>query len=157
MLIINDLDPKKTGIISYDQLEMFIYEYSGLDKNNKFSLKLEIKYIASNILQSNFNSANDYFNDPKFQSVVENYNNITKEENRNLLKDVGSSNKNKDELYDELCKKCENKYGYNIDVLCDMINGYIIESIDYEELNEDDDEDEYEKDDGVLPDKNWNR
>ena len=136
MSIINDLDPNKTGIISYDQIEMFIYEYV-LDKNNKFSLKLEIKYIASNILQSNFNSANDYFNDPKFQSEIENYNNITKEENRILLKDVGSSNKNKDELFDELCKKCENKNGYNIDILCDLINGYIIECIDYEDFDED--------------------
>ena len=151
MRVINDLDPNKTGIISYDQIEMFIYEFC-LDKNNKFSLKLEIKYIASNILQSNFNSANDYFNDPKFQSEIENYNNITKEENRILLKDVGSSNKNKDELFDELCKKCENKNGYNIDILCDLINGYIIEFIDYEDFDEDFYEENEEKIE-MIPDK----
>ena len=156
MQIISDLDNNKNGMISYLQLEMFIYEYSGNNDLNKFSPILEIEFIASSILKQNYKNADDYFSEPRFQNIIKNQFNISKEEHNNILVNVSSSNNNRNELFEILCKKEGKKNGYSLNNLKDWINGYIIESGDYEEIKENEVEEE-ENDEGesfgMMPDK----
>ena len=156
MQILADLDDNKNGMISYLQLEMFLYEYSGSNYSNKFSSILEIEFIASNILKQHYKNADDYFSEPRYQNIIKNQFNISKEEHDNILINISSSNNNRNELFELLCKKEGKKSGYSLNTLKDWINGYIIESGDYEEIKENNIEDENEEEGesfGMLPDK----
>ena len=155
MIIISELDEKKTGMINYLQLEIFIYEYS-TDIKNKFSSKLEMEFISSNIIKENYNNANDYFSQTKFKTQIKNPYTITRNEHNIILLDITSSNNNRNELYDLICKKEGKEKGYTLNYLCDWINNFIIESDDYEEKSESDisDNENISENLNNLPEKN---
>ena len=155
MAIISNLDEKKTGMINYLQLEIFIYEYS-TDNKNKFSSILEMEFISSNIIKEYYKNAKDYFSQSKFKIQIKNQDAITRNEHNIILLDITSSNNNRNELYDFICKKEGKEKGYTLDFLCDWINSFIIESGDYEEKSESDISDNENKSQNLndIPDKN---
>ena len=129
--ILFNLDEKKTGMISYLQLEIFIYQYS-IDIKNKFSSILEMEFISSNIIKEDYYNANDYFSQSKFKNQIKNPETITRIEHNIILYNITSSNNNRNELYDLICKKEGKEKGYTLNYLCDWINSFIIESGHYE-------------------------
>jgi hypothetical protein len=96
MVIIKYIDMNKLGFTNYNQMQMFLYNFS---KKCQFSINLELKLITSNIYKKKYMSANEYFMSDKFKGVVKNYQKITKKQHVNLLKELCSSNKNRKELY----------------------------------------------------------
>ena len=150
-----DIDTNQNGMINYLQLETFLYEYSPENISNKFSAILEIEYIASNIIKLGFKNADDYFSQSKFENLIKNTFNVSNEEHDIILSNITSSNNNRKELFNYLCKREGNEKGYSLNNLCNWINGYIIESGDYEELqeNEESEIDEDKDDFGMMPDK----
>ena len=152
-IIVFDIDINKKGIINYLQLESFLYEYSN-DNFNKFSSILEIEFLSSNIIKLGFKNSDDYFS--KFSNSIENNYNISKEEHNKILSNITSSNNNRNELFDFLCKREGKENGYSLNNLINLINGYIIESCDFEELNEKEEkeiEDEDNENFDMMPDK----
>ena len=144
------IDINKNGMVNYYQLETFLYDYS---QGNSFSLILEIECISSNIIKLGFKNADDYFS--QFEKSIENYYNISNKEHDLILSKITSSDNNRKELFNSLCKKEGKQRGYSLNNLCNWINSIIIESGDYEELqeNEDSDIDEDKEDFGMMPDK----
>ena len=153
--ILFNLDEKKTGMISYLQLEIFIYQYS-IDIKNKFSSILEMEFISSNIIKEGYNNANNYFSQSKFKNQIKNPETITRIEHNIILYNITSSNNNRNELYDLICKKEGKEKGYSLNYLCDWINSFIIESGHFEKKITGDisDNDDISIDFNNLPSKN---
>ena len=123
--IIKNIDVNKVGFTNYNQIQMFLYNYS---KKFTFSINIELKIITCNICKKKYNSANEYFMSDKFKGIVKNYQKITKKQHATLLKDLCSSNKNRKELYYYLTR-LSSKPTYDIRYLTDIIDGYL--EIDY--------------------------
>ena len=121
MLIVKYIDLNKLGYINYNQIQMFLYDFS---KKNQFSIDIELKIITVNINKKKFSSANEYFMSDKFKEIVKNYQKITKKQHSILLKELCSSNKNITELYYYLTGK-SGISTYDIRYLTDVIDGYL--------------------------------
>lgn len=154
--IVKELDANKNGIITYQEMQMFLNQYS----SENFSPKIELEFIASELLQlkSKYKSVNDFFTKEEFQSIVSNYNNISKEENKLLLIDLSTTTKNRNQLYDFLCRKSKQENGYDMLMLINMIEEYYLQESVIEVEEEDDhalphDELQKIKSSGTIPDK----
>ena len=121
MLLVKYIDYNKLGYINYNQIQMFLYDFS---KRNQFSIDIELKIITVNINKKRFSSANEYFMSDKFKEIVKNYEKITKKQHAILLKELCSSNKNITELYYYLTSKSLTST-YDIRYLSDIIDGYL--------------------------------
>ena len=125
MFIIKYLDSNKAGFINYNQIQMFLYNFS---KNNKFSINIELKLITCNLYKKKYSSANEYFMNDDFKGVVKNYQKITKKQHAAFFKELCSSNKNRKELYYYLTKLSRSPT-YDIRHVADIIDGYL--ELDY--------------------------
>ena len=96
MNIVFFLDNKKIGIISYEQIQSFINLYL-----NKFSFKLELQIIVCNMYKYNYINAENYFQQNKFNKIINNdFNiNINKNEHNILLDKMCSNDINKSNIF----------------------------------------------------------
>ena len=121
MMIINQLDTNKYGYINYNQIQMFLYNFSSFAK---YSLNIELKLISSNICKTGVLSADEYFMKDKFKNIIKKYEKIGKKEHNILFNDLCSSNKNKNMLYEYLINISKEKK-YDIKYISDIINGFL--------------------------------
>ena len=153
--VVKELDSNRNGVISYQEMQMFINQYS----SDSFSVKIEIEFIASELLRakSKFKSVNDYFSQEDFQSAISNYNSISRDEHKILLSDLATSSKNRNELFDYLCRRSNNENGYDIILLINLIEKYYLQEKEFEVMSEEllDNKEEVEKlkSTGTMPDK----
>ena len=92
MKIIKYLDTNKCGFINYNQIQMFLYNFSDFFK---FSINIELKLIASNIIKKGMLNANEYLMKDEFKDLIKNYGKIGKKEHGILFNNLCSSNDNK--------------------------------------------------------------
>ena len=121
MKIIKILDSNKYGYVNYNQIQMFLYNFSSVEK---FSLNIELKLIASNISKTGILNAEEYFMKDKFKNLIKKYEKIGKKEHNILFNDLCSSNRNKNMLYEYLINLTDNKK-YDIKYITDIINGFL--------------------------------
>ena len=121
MYLIKNMDNNKVGFINYNQIQMFLYNFS---IKFRFSINIELKLVACNIYKKGFSLANEYFMSDKFIGVVKNYQTITKKQHTILFKDLCSSNKNIKELFYYLTN-VSGKQTYDIRFITDIIDGYL--------------------------------
>ena len=121
MYIIKNIDSNKVGFINYNQIQMFLYNFS---KKYKCSINIELKLITSNIYKNKYMSGDEYFMSDEFKGIIKNYQKITKKQHSVLFKDLCSSNKNRKELYYFLTKLSASST-YDIRYITDIINGYL--------------------------------
>ena len=121
MYIIKYLDSNKAGFINYNEIQMFLYNFS---KNYKFSTNIELKLIACNIYKKKYSSASEYFMGDDFKNLIKNYQKITKKQHATLFSELCSSNKNRKELYYYLTSLSRSAT-YDIRHATDIIDGYL--------------------------------
>ena len=144
MIIIKYIDFNKVGYINYNQIQMFLYDFS---KKNQFSIDIELKIVTVNINKKKFSSASEYFMSDKFKEIVKNYQKITKKQHAILLKELCSSNKNRTELYYYLTG-ISGTSTYDIRYLTDVIDGYL--ESDYYNKEKEESTLEYEQKDNLI-------
>ena len=125
MKIVKHLDSNRYGYINYNQIQMFLYDYSILDK---YSLNIELKLIASNISKTGVLNADEYFMKDEFKGLIKKYEKIGKKEHNILFNNLCSSNKNKEMLYEYLINIKGTKK-YDLKYITDIINGFL--ELDY--------------------------
>ena len=128
MKIIEQIDKNKLGLVSFEQLQMFLYENS---KKDKFSYLLELKNIMSKLLSNNLikGKSEEYFFSSSKEEFVRNYSNITKEEHEFLFKELNDNTATLSFFYDSILMKQGSTKGYNMKTLCDELN-YFSDSIE---------------------------
>ena len=119
--IIKYLDTNKFGFINYNQIQMFLYNFSDY---YKFSINIELKLIASNIIKKGIFNANEYLMQDKFKDLIKNYGKITKKEHKILFNDLCSSIDNNINLYEYIVNIIGAKK-YDIKIISDIIDGYM--------------------------------
>ena len=137
--IIKNLDINKVGFINYNQLQMFLYNFS---KKNKYSINIELKLITCNIYKKKYKSGDEYFMNNEFKGIVQNYQRITKKQHAKLFKGLCSSIKNRKELYYYLTR-LSGASTYDIRYITDVINGYL--EMDYNSIEINDQKNKKEK------------
>jgi hypothetical protein len=125
MKIVKHLDSNRYGYINYNQIQMFLYDYSVLDK---YSLNIELKLIASNISKTGVLNADEYFMKDEFKNFIKKYEKIGKKEHNILFNNLCSSNRNKKMLYEYLINIKGTRY-YDLKYVSDIINGFL--ELDY--------------------------
>ena len=130
MNIVFFLDNKKIGIISYEQIQSFINLYL-----NKFSFKLELQIIVCNMYKYNYINAENYFQQNKFNKIINNdFNiNINKNEHNILLDKMCSNDINKSNIFTYLANS-QNKNQYNLQKLIYLLNYYFTLDIDLDTI-----------------------
>ena len=125
MKIIKHLDNNRYGYINYNQIQMFLYNFSTIDK---YSLNIELKLIASNISKTGALNADEYFMKDEFKNFIKKYEKIGKKEHNILFNNLCSSNRNKKMLYEYLINIKGTK-NYDLKYVSDIINGFL--ELDY--------------------------
>ena len=121
MYIIKSMDAKKVGFINYNQMQMFLYNFS---QKYKYSINIELKLITCNIYKKGFSLGSEYFMSDDFKGLVTNYQKITKKQHFHFFKDICSSNKNRKELYYYLTS-LSGRATYDIRFITDIVDGYL--------------------------------
>ena len=121
MHIIKNLDDNKKGFINYNQIQMFLYNFS---KKYKCSMNIELKLITCNIYKNKYKSGEEYFMNDEFKGIVKNYQKITKKQHFKLYKELCSSFENRKELYYYLTR-LSGASTYDIRYVTDVIDGYL--------------------------------
>ena len=111
------IDKKKKGIISYEQIQIFLNKYC-----KDYSDLIELQVIACNIYKYNYNNAEEFFNQNKFEKIIENEDSINKKQHNLILKNMCSNSSNKENLFIYLSKNGKN---YNVKRLFDLLNIYL--------------------------------
>ena len=121
MQIVKYLDTNKFGFINYNQIQMFLYNFSDFFK---YSVNIELKLIASNLIKKGILNANEYLMKDKFKDLIKNYGKIGKKEHGILFNELCSSNDNKKNLYNYIVNITGTKK-YDIKIISDIIDGYL--------------------------------
>ena len=121
MYIIKNLDDNKKGFINYNQIQMFLYNFS---KKYKCSMNIELKLITCNIYKKKYKSGEEYFMNDEFKGIVKNYQKITKRQHFKLYKELCSSFENRKELYYYLTR-LSGASTYDLRYVTDVIDGYL--------------------------------
>jgi Ca2+-binding EF-hand superfamily protein len=127
--LLPELDQSRHGFIYYENLQNFLYENS---RREKFSILLEIKKMASAIDQLEIKrndevvyvqrTSLDYFSNLNLPTQINNYNLIKKNEHFVLTDRLCSNQRMKEEIFQFLCRESGNNNGYDITLLCEMID-----------------------------------
>ena len=125
MKIVKNLDIDKIGYITYSQIQMFLYNYSYVEK---FSINIELKLIASNISKTDVLNGDEYFMKDEFKGIIKRYQKIGKKEHNEIFNNLCSSNKNKAELFNYLIKNSGTQK-YDLKYITDIIDGFL--ELDY--------------------------
>lgn len=128
MKIIEQIDKNKNGVVSFEQLQMFLYENS---KKDKFSYLLELKNIMSKLISNNLikGRSEEYFYSSSKAEFVRNYSIVTKEDHEFLFKELNDNITTLNFFYDNILMKQGSTKGYNMKILCEELN-YFSDSVD---------------------------